>query len=139
MLEATDVEMEQWYWAGIDDSLADGIQFVEDHTGLTESTKGSPERHAKKRARFSRVLDTQIRIPVLHPPTSPARSFSPHPSVADSLARSSSLPHPVADSVARSPSPPPPPPPVADSRSPHRLPPSPPPPPPPIQVIKLSN
>ena len=52
------MEMEQWYWAGIDDSLADGIQFVEDHAGLTESTKGSPERPAKKRARFSRVLDT---------------------------------------------------------------------------------
>ena len=124
------MEMEQWYWAGIDDSLADGIQFVEDHAVLTESTEGSPERPAKKRARFSRVLDTQIRIPVPHPPTSPARSSSPHPPVADSL------PPPVADSVARSPSPPPPP--VADSRSPHRLPPSPPP-PPPIQVIKLSN
>ena len=134
------MEMEQWYWAGIDDSLADGIQFVEDHAGLTESTEGSSERPAKKRARFSRVLDTQIRIPVPHPPTSPARSSSPHPPVADSVARSSSLPPPVADSVARSPSPPPPPPPpVADSRSPHRLPPSPPPPPPPIQVIKLSN
>ena len=52
------MEMEQWYWAGIDDSLADGIQFVEDHAGLTESTEGSPERPAKKRARFSRVLDT---------------------------------------------------------------------------------
>ena len=118
------MEMEQWYWAGIDDSLADGIQFVEDHAVLTESTEGSPERPAKKRARFSRVLDTQIRIPVPHPPTSPARS--------------SSLPPPVADSVARSPSPPLPPPAVADSRSPHRLPPSPPP-PPPIHVIKLSN
>ena len=130
------MEMEQWYWAGIDDSLADGIQFVEDHAVLTESTERSPERPAKKRARFSRVLDTQIRIPVPHPPTSPARSSSPHPPVADSVARSSSLPLPVADSVARSPLPPPA---VADSRSPHRLPPSPPPPPPPIQVIKLSN
>ena len=125
------MEMEQWYWAGIDDSLADDIQFVEDHAGLTESTERSPERPTKKRARFSRVLNTQIWILVPHPPTSPARSSSPHPPVADSVARSSFLPPPVVDSVARSPSPPPPPPPpVADSRSP---------PPPPIQVIKLSN
>ena len=78
------MEMEQWYWAGIDDSLADGIQFVENHAKLTESTEGFPERPAKKRARFSRVLDTQIRILVPHPPTSPARSSSPHPPVADS-------------------------------------------------------
>ena len=134
MLEATDVEMEQWYWAGIDNSLADGIQFVENHAKLTESTKGSPERPAKKRARFSRVLDTQIWIPVPHPPISPTRSSSPPPPVADSLARSSS--------------PPPPPPPVADSRASPRLPPSPLSAPgshppieaiPPIQVIKLSN
>ena len=52
------MEMEQWYWAGIDDSLADGIQFVENHAELTESTEGSLERPAKKRARFSPVLDT---------------------------------------------------------------------------------
>ena len=42
----------------IHDSLADGIQFVENHGGVIESTKGSPQRPAKKRRRFSRVLDT---------------------------------------------------------------------------------
>ena len=72
MLEAIEVEMEQPYWVGIHDSLADGIQFVENHAGLTESTEGSPQRFAKKRVRFSCVLDTQIRIPIRqpHPPTS---------------------------------------------------------------------
>ena len=75
MLEATAVEMEQPYWAGIDDSLADGIQFVENYAGLTESTERSPQRPAKKRRRFSRVLDTQIRIPVSPPP--PARPSHP--------------------------------------------------------------
>ena len=67
----------QPYWADIDDNLANGIQFVENHVGLTESTKGSPQRPAKKRPRFSRVLDTQIRIPVSPPP--PARPAPPPP------------------------------------------------------------
>ena len=97
------VEMEQPYWAGIDDSLADGIQFVENHAGLTKSTKGSPQRPAKKRRRFSRVLDMQIRIPRVtpHPPTSPPRrSLLPPPSpIADSLARSTPPP-PIADLAA---------------------------------------
>ena len=76
------MEMEQLYWVGIDDSLADGIQFVENHAGLTESIERSPQRPAKKRRRFSRVLDTQIRIPVSLPP--PARpSPSPPPAVVD--------------------------------------------------------
>ena len=61
--------MEQPYWATIHHDLADGIQFVENH-GVIESTEGSPQRPAKKRRRFSRVLDTQIRIPVPHLPTS---------------------------------------------------------------------
>ena len=52
--------MVQPYWADIDDNLADGIQFVEIHAALTKSTEGSPQRPTKKRARFSRVLDTQI-------------------------------------------------------------------------------
>ena len=65
-LEATAVEMEQPYWTGIDNRLADGIQFVENHARLMESIKGSPQHPVKKKARFSRVLDTQIRIPVLH-------------------------------------------------------------------------
>ena len=67
--------MEQPYWAGIEDSLADGIQFVENHAVLTESTEGFSQRPAKKRRRFSRVLDTQIRIPVSPPP--PARPSLP--------------------------------------------------------------
>ena len=67
--------MEQPYWASIEDSLADGIQFVENHAGLTESTKGSLQHPAKKRRRFSRVLDTQIQIPVSPPP--PARPSPP--------------------------------------------------------------
>ena len=79
MLEATEAEMEQPYWASIHDNLADGIQFVENHGGVTESTKGSPQRPAKKRRRFSRVLDTQIRISVPHPPTSLARPSYPPP------------------------------------------------------------
>ena len=62
--------MEQPYWASIHDNLADGIQFVENHERIIESTEGSPQRPAKKRCRFSRVLDTQIRIPVPHPSTS---------------------------------------------------------------------
>ena len=52
------MEMEQPYLAGIHDSLVDGIQFVENHAGLTESTEGSLQHPAKKRRRFSRVLDT---------------------------------------------------------------------------------
>ena len=74
-MEATKVEMEQSYWAGIHDSLTDGIQFIKNHAGLTESTEGSPQRPSKKKSRFFRVLDTQIRIPIPqpHPPTSPPR------------------------------------------------------------------
>ena len=74
--------MVQPYWADIEDNLADGIQFVENHAGLTESTEGSPQRPAKKRPRFSRVLDTHIRIPVSPPP--PARPAPlPPPAVVD--------------------------------------------------------
>ena len=62
------MEMQQSYWAGIHDNLADGIQFVENHVGLTESTKGSFQRPVKKKARFSRILDTQIWIPMSPPP-----------------------------------------------------------------------
>ena len=89
------MEMEQPYWPGIDDSLADGVQFVENHAGLTESTKVFSQCPAKKRARFSRILDKQIRIPVSPPP--PARPSPPPPP-----ARQSCLP------------PPPPPPTVGD-------------------------
>ena len=64
MLEATKVEMEQSYWASIHDSLVDGIRFVENHARLMESTKGSLQRLAKKKARFSRILDTQIQISI---------------------------------------------------------------------------
>ena len=71
--------MEQPYWASIHDNLADGIQFVENHGGVTESTEGSPQSPTKKRSRFSRVLDTQIRILVPHPPTSLARPSHPPP------------------------------------------------------------
>ena len=73
--------MEQSYWEGIHDSLADGIQFVENHAGLTESTERSPQRPAKKKARFFRVLDTQIWIPIPqpHPPTSPPPPPGHHP------------------------------------------------------------
>ena len=80
------MEMEQPYWTGIEDSLADGIQFVENHAGLTESTEGSPQRPAKKRHRFSHVLDTQIQIPVSPPPPtrpSPPPPPPPHPAVVD--------------------------------------------------------
>ena len=69
----------QPYWADIEDNLADGIQFVENHAGLTESTEGSPQRPAKKKPRFSRVLDTHIRIPVS--PPAPARPAPPPPPV----------------------------------------------------------
>ena len=86
-MEATKVEIEQLYWAGIHDSLINGIQFVENHAGLTESTEGSPQRPAKKRPRFSRVLDTQIRIPVFPP-------LRARPSSPPSLARQSRLPPP---------------------------------------------
>ena len=102
--------MEQPYWASIHDNLADGIQFVENHGGVTESTEGSPQCLAKKRHRFSRVLDTQIRIPVPHPPTSPARPSHPLPP-----------PPPPTAAVDDSPSPLPPTPPAAvvdDSPSP---------------------
>ena len=102
--------MEQPYWATIHHDLADGIQFVENHVGLMESTKGFPQHSAKKRARFSCVLDTQIRIPIRqpHPPISPPRrSLSPPPP-------------PIADSPSRfSPLPPRLPPPPAQSSSPH--------------------
>ena len=105
--------MEQPYWAGIDDSLVDGIQFVENHAGLTKSREGSSHRPIKKRRRFSHVLDMQIRIPRVtpHPPTSPPQqspSSPPHP-VVDSASRSPPAP-PIADSPAGST----PPPPVAD-------------------------
>ena len=56
--------MEQPCWAGIDDSLADGIQFVENHVGVPEFTEGSSQRLAKKKTTFSRLLDTQIQIPI---------------------------------------------------------------------------
>ena len=102
--------MEQPYWAGIHDSLADGIQFVENYVGLTEYTKGTPQRLAKKRRRFSRVLDTQIEMPIRqpHPPTSPPRRSHSPPSrpVVDSASRSLPAP-PVADSLAGSTPPPP--------------------------------
>ena len=71
------MEMEQPYWTGIDNRLADGIQFVENHAGLTKSTERSSQRPPKKRRRFSRVLDTQIRILVSPPP--PARPSPPLP------------------------------------------------------------
>ena len=109
--------MEQPYWASIHDNLADGIQFVENHGGVTESTEGSPQRPAKKRRRFSRVLDTQIRIPVPHPPTSLARPSHPPPP-----------PSPPAAAMDDSPShprPPPPPPAAAVDDSPSLLPPTP--------------
>ena len=86
--------MEQPYWARIHDNLADGIQFVENHGEVTESTEGSPQRPAKKRRKFSRVLDMQIRISVPHPPTSPARPSHPP-----------SPPPPPAAAVDDSPSP----------------------------------
>ena len=80
--------MEQPYWASIHDSLADGIQFVENHEGLTESIEGSPQRPVKKKARFSRVLDTQIRIPIPQPhlrtPPPPLGPRSPPPPTASS-------------------------------------------------------
>ena len=76
-LEATPEEIVQPYWVDIEDNLADGIQFVENHAGLTESTEGSPQRPAKKKPRFSRVLDTHIRIPVS--PPAPARPAPPPP------------------------------------------------------------
>ena len=57
-LEAIKVEMEQPYSVGIHESLVDGIQFVSNHTGLTESIEGSPQRSAKKKPRFSRISDT---------------------------------------------------------------------------------
>ena len=71
-MEATTEKMVQPYWVDIEDNLVDGIQFVENHTGLTESTEGSPQRLVKKRPRFSRVLDTHIRIPVSPPPSAPS-------------------------------------------------------------------
>ena len=80
----------QPYWADIEDNLADGIQFVENHAELTESTEGSPQRPAKKKPRFSRVSDMHIRIPVSPPPPArppppppPARPPSPPPAVVD--------------------------------------------------------
>ena len=83
--------MEQPYWVGIHDSLADGIQFVKNHVRLTKSIEGSPQRPVKKKARFSCVLDTQIQIhiPQPHPPIPPPppghRSFSPPPVVGSTL------------------------------------------------------
>ena len=61
----------------IEDNFADGIQFVENHAGLTESTDGSSQHPAKKKPRFFHVLDTQIRIPVS--PPLPARPAPPPP------------------------------------------------------------
>ena len=95
MLTATAVEMEQSYWAGIKDSLVDGIQFVENHAGLTESTEEFPQRPAKKRRRFSRVLDTQIRIPVSPPPQ--ARPSPPPPPARQSRLPPPPLPPAVGD------------------------------------------
>ena len=136
--------MEQPYWAGIEDSLADGIQFVENHAALTESTEGSPQRPAKKRGRFSRVLDMQIRIPVSQPPPAGPSPLAP-PAGPSPLA-------PPADQCPPSPPPPPPaeqcpPPPAVEfemSRPSHPTPAAPishpsPQAIPPIQVIKLSN
>ena len=99
------MEMEQPYWTGIHDSLADDIQFVENHTRLMDSTNGSLQRPTKKKARFSCVLDMQIRIPIPqpHPFTFPPRRSPLPPLVADSTL--------VFDSPSRSPSPPRPPPP----------------------------
>ena len=71
--------MEQPYWASIHDNLADSIQFVENHGEVTESIEGPPQRPAKKRRKFSHVLNMQIRIPVPHSPTSPARPSPPPP------------------------------------------------------------
>ena len=59
-MEATEVEMEQPYWAGIHDSLADGIQFVENHAGLTESIEGFPQLPTKKRARITNYIHAKI-------------------------------------------------------------------------------
>ena len=65
-LEATEVEMEQPYWAGIHDSLADGIQFVENHVGLTESIKGSLQCLAKKKARYEYLFPNLIHVLLHH-------------------------------------------------------------------------
>ena len=94
--------MEQPYWVSIHDSLADGIQFVENHAVLIKSIEGSPQRPAKKKTKFSRVLDTQIRIPIPqpHPRTLPP---PPGPRSPPLSATSSSL---VLDSPSRSPLPP---------------------------------
>ena len=95
--------MEQPYWAGIHDSLADGIQFVENHVGLTESIEGSHQHPAKKKARFSCVLETHIRIPIPQPhsptpPPPPGHRSSPPPPTAGSTvvfnSPSQSPPHP---------------------------------------------
>ena len=119
------MKMEQPYLASIHDSFADGIQFVENHVGLTESIEGSLQRPTKKKARFSRVLDMQIRIPILQPfsrtpPPSPGPRSPPPPVassslVLDSPSRSHLPPPPTAsstlvfDSPSRSPPPPSPP------------------------------
>ena len=143
--------MQQPYWASIHDDLADGIQFVANHGGVIESTEGSPQRPAKKRRRFSRVLDTQIRISVPHPPTSPARPSDPPPPPPAAVVDDSPSPLPIPPTAAvdDSLSPLPLTPPTAavdDSRSP--LPPTPaapgshPPSPqaiPPIQVILITS
>ena len=100
----------------IHDDLTDGIQFVENHGGVTESTEGYSQRPAKKRRRFSRVLDTQIRISVPHPPTSLARPSHPLPPPSPPAA--------VVDDSPSHPRPPPPPTTAADD-SPSPLPPTP--------------
>ena len=122
--------MQQPYWASIHDDLADGIQFVANHGGVIESTEGSPQRPAKKRRRFSRVLDTQIRISVPHPPTSPARPSDPSPPPPAAVVDDSPSPLPPTPPAAvtdDSPSPLPPTPPAAvvdDSPSPLPIPPT---------------
>ena len=92
--------MQQPYWASIHDDLADGIQFVANHGGVIESTEGSPQRPAKKRRRFSRVLDTQIRISVPHPPTSPARPSDPPPPPPAAVVDDSPSPLPIPPTAA---------------------------------------
>ena len=88
----------QPYWEDIEDNLADGIQFVENHAGLTESTEGSPQRPAKKRPRFSRVLDTLIRIPVS--PSPPARLAPPPPPAVVDDWQFESVSHPPSTPAA---------------------------------------
>ena len=104
-LEATEVEMEQPYWVGFHDSLTDDIQFVMNHARLIESIEGSLQRPAKNKRRFSRILNTQMWIPILQShsstPPPPPPSHRPSPPTAastlvfDSPPRSSLLPPPA--------------------------------------------